>query len=327
MHRVLHDGYWRTFCPHEVKTVMGFDLNELYGSDFTNAYRKCESAAESGRLTIGAKYKAKELLKELLKTQVETGLPYVFFSDTVHKVNPNKHDKIIVNGEEKPLSIQSLNLCVTGDTKILTDKGYLPIGDLVGTYQTVWNGEEWSEGVKIVQTGENLPILEVTTDSGHVVKCTPYHKFAVSRTKNGASRYTREIVEVRAHELKPGDNLIKFDLPVIEGELVLKKAYTNGFFSADGTEYNGRKMIGLYGDKIKLKEFIEFDGNWTNEAPLFSGVQKTRTSHIDGLIDKFFVPDASYTIQSRIEWLSGLFDGDTTYVANFRSTFKNCGFA
>ena len=202
MKRVLSDGDWYTFCPHEVKTVIGGDLNEVYGTEFTKLYTKCCNAYESGRLTVGNKYKAKDLLKELMRVQVETGLPYIMFADTVHRYNPNKHD--VVDGRN--VSIQSLNLCVTGDTKILTDKGYVEIGSLVGTKQTIWNGEEWSEDVEIVQTGKNMEVLEVTVNYGQRVKCTPYHKFAVYDDDN-------KIIKVPAYKLKKGDRLIDYTLP------------------------------------------------------------------------------------------------------------------
>lgn len=35
--------------------------------------------------------KAKDLFKQFLKTTVETGMPYVFYRDTVNAMNPNKH--------------------------------------------------------------------------------------------------------------------------------------------------------------------------------------------------------------------------------------------
>ena len=35
--------------------------------------------------------KAKDLFKQFLKTTVETGMPYVFYRDTVNRLNPNKH--------------------------------------------------------------------------------------------------------------------------------------------------------------------------------------------------------------------------------------------
>lgn len=37
------------------------------------------------------KTSAKDLFKKFLKATVETGMPYVFFRDTVNKLNPNKH--------------------------------------------------------------------------------------------------------------------------------------------------------------------------------------------------------------------------------------------
>lgn len=118
MKRVLSNGDWYTFCPHEVKHVIGEDLNEVYGTEFTKLYTKCCNALDSGRLTIGDKYKAKDLLKELMRTQVETGLPYIMFTDTVQRYNPNKHD--VLDG--KQLSIQSLNLCVESYSNTSPDK-------------------------------------------------------------------------------------------------------------------------------------------------------------------------------------------------------------
>ena len=43
------------------------------------------------RITLRKVVKAKDLFKKFLKTTVETGMPYVFFRDTVNKHNANKH--------------------------------------------------------------------------------------------------------------------------------------------------------------------------------------------------------------------------------------------
>jgi ribonucleoside-diphosphate reductase alpha chain len=34
---------------------------------------------------------AKDLFKKFMKSTVESGMPYVFYRDTVNRVNPNKH--------------------------------------------------------------------------------------------------------------------------------------------------------------------------------------------------------------------------------------------
>ena len=39
-----------------------------------------------------ALFKAKEIFVKFLQATVETGMPYVFYRDTVNKLNPNKHE-------------------------------------------------------------------------------------------------------------------------------------------------------------------------------------------------------------------------------------------
>jgi len=110
--------------------------------------------------------------------------------------------------------IRLSNLCVAPETMVLTDAGNIQIRDLVGKRVNVWNGEEWS-GVDVVKTGENQKLIRVVTDSGYELECTPYHKMFVVDSYHGNPR------EVRAGDLKPGDKLIKFELPVIEGDKIL----------------------------------------------------------------------------------------------------------
>lgn len=91
------------------------------------------------------------------------------------------------------------NLCVAPETKILTDRGYQTISELVGQEVNVWNGEEWS-GVVVQKTGENQKLVKVKlkdADRRYNLTCTPYHKFYLS---DGSM--------VRASELKRGDALL-----------------------------------------------------------------------------------------------------------------------
>jgi ribonucleoside-diphosphate reductase alpha chain len=84
-------GIWHTFCPHEIKQVLGFDITELYGKDFASNYRKCITAYNNNKLNNVGVYNAKDFLKEIMKTQFETGLPYLTFIDQINEHNPNSH--------------------------------------------------------------------------------------------------------------------------------------------------------------------------------------------------------------------------------------------
>ena len=244
------------------------------------------------------------LWAKVIQSREEIGYPYIFFYDNV---NNNAADVY----KDKKLPINHSNLCVAPETKILTDQGYEEIGKLAGEKVNVWNGEEWSN-VEIIKTGESQELLRVVTDSGYELESTPYHKYYVLEdTASGGRTNPPRYKEVRAKELKPGDRLIKFNLPVIEGHKTLKHAYDNGFYTADGTSSGNTKIMYLYDDKQDLVDKLPSVNTW---------VRCKTTGRLQGtaynLMDKYFVPTEDFTIESKLKWLAGYLDGDGTVTNN-----------
>lgn len=250
--------------------------------EFERLYRQYEADPSFEKNYVDAR----EALLVPLNEAVETGRHYLMWVDEMNRHTPHKDP------------IRSSNLCVAPETKILTDQGYKEIQSVSGTSVKVWNGEEFS-AVDVVKTGEDQELLVVMTDNGSVLECTPYHKFYVVDGYGMAPR------EVRAVDLEAGDKLIKFDFPVIDGSESLDKAYVNGFYSGDGTEEGGSQVVYLYGDKRSLAEEFPGGSEWSNETSF--GRMRKRYSDLKS---KFFVPDASYTLAARLEWLAGYADAD-----------------
>lgn len=115
MQRDKENGKWTTFCPFEVKQKLGIDVRGLYGADFDSAYVLIESAHNSGKLKVSNQYNARDLFKTFMKTQFETGLPYITFTDTVNNVNPNA-------GHEGSIGITNSNLCTESYSNVMPDK-------------------------------------------------------------------------------------------------------------------------------------------------------------------------------------------------------------
>lgn len=235
-----------------------------------------------------------ELFSSFAQERAQTGRIYLQNVDHCNTNSP-------FNVEKAP--IRQSNLCVAPETQILTDKGYIPIAELEGEVVNVWNGEEFSE-TTVKKTGENQKLIKVVVSSGQEVECTPYHKFYVF---NG---YGKPYIEKRAHELVEGDKLCKYDLPVIEGDLELHKAYENGFYSGDGCCVKGRSRIYLYDKKKELEHL--FNLQQRVEQPDQNRIYGYETN----LKDKFFVPSHNYTIQSRLDWLAGWLDSDGSVYRN-----------
>lgn len=285
---------WYMFSPHEVEVVLGFNLNDYSGEDFNQKYFEAVEAYKLGKLKVVGEIIINDLWKEFLKEVIEKGVPYAVFGDALQYHNPNKHEG----------KIHSLNLCVAPETQILTDEGYQVISDVVGQRVNVWNGEEWSE-VEVVKTGENQKLLKVITSTEQVLEATEYHKWYVMDGYN-------KVIEKRTHELKTGDKLIKFDLPIVHGVNTLSDAYTNGFYSGDGCFSGGIQRTHLYHEKRKLvSKLTAIRGVYEDDKQ-----NRTVITHNGSLKDKYFVPLQGYTVESRLEWLAGLLDSDGTIARN-----------
>lgn len=287
---------WLTFCPHEVKKVLGIDICYKYNEEFVEAYKLIEQAVNEGKLKVFTRHVINDLWRKYLQVFFEKGRPYAAFIDKINRDNPNKHDGVIF----------CVNLCVAPETQILTRNGYATIAELEGQDVEVWNGKEWSL-TTVVKTGINQKLLTVTTSSNQELTCTEYHKWYV---QEGYS--VKNIVEKRTHELKVGDKLIKFDLPIIEGELELENAYTNGFYSGDGCLTKGIQRTYLYHGKQLLLDKIEDVRNvYVDEKQ-----NRTVITHNGNLKEKYYVPLHDYTIESKLKWLAGLLDSDGTVARN-----------
>ena len=94
MRRVQNKEKWTLIDPYEVKEKLGIDLAEKWGEGFETAYATIE--AEIGnKITLYKRVDARELFKHIMRSQVETGMPYLAFKDTINRANPNKHEGYI----------------------------------------------------------------------------------------------------------------------------------------------------------------------------------------------------------------------------------------
>lgn len=92
MEQVEARGEWHLFDPHEVRQVMGYSLedfyDEQYGSgSFREKYEQCVQNPHLSRETVPAI----EIMKSIMRSQLETGTPFMFYRDEVNRKNPNRH--------------------------------------------------------------------------------------------------------------------------------------------------------------------------------------------------------------------------------------------
>ena len=95
MERVEKNLEWTLLDPYEIRMKYGVELCELYGEEFKKKYLEIEKDRD---ITLKKIVKARELFKEIMKTQIETGMPYIFFKDRANLMNHNSHVGMIGNG-------------------------------------------------------------------------------------------------------------------------------------------------------------------------------------------------------------------------------------
>ena len=89
MEKLQKNEDWYLFCPNDIKKAGLTPLYELHGEAFEAEYYK---AVELG---LGKKVNPKDIFDSLIKSQVESGKPYVMFKDNANKRNMQRNIGII----------------------------------------------------------------------------------------------------------------------------------------------------------------------------------------------------------------------------------------
>jgi ribonucleotide reductase alpha subunit len=159
MKRLEKGEPWSLFCPDKAP-----GLSDVWGQEFEDLYMKYEAEGRAN-----ATVPIEQVWAAIIKSQIETGTPYMLYKDHCNAKSNQKHLG----------TIKSSNLCVAPETLVKTKQGDVPISEIENQVVDVWNGEEWS-AVTIMKTADAVEVLKVTLADGRTLDCTPEHKFYVN---------------------------------------------------------------------------------------------------------------------------------------------------
>lgn len=185
--------------------IQGANISICFTDDFMTSVISNENFElhfknEENGEEVKKEINARDFFRKFCEAQYDWGEPGALFIDNVRECN------LLSGYPINEYRIDTTNPCVTGDTLILTKKGYKPIEELAGKEVEVWNGYEWSKVTPKV-TGHNQKTLKIKFSNGATVQCTPYHKWVL-----------RDIGKVEAKDLKVGDVLDWYKLPVFNND-------------------------------------------------------------------------------------------------------------
>lgn len=119
---------WYLFDPHEVRAVMGFSLEDYFDEEkgqgsFREKYQQCIAHPTLTK----EKVPAIDIMKSIMKSQLETGSPFIFYRDSANRANPNKHLGMIYSSNLCTEIMQNMSATTqieqyTEDGKIIIEK-------------------------------------------------------------------------------------------------------------------------------------------------------------------------------------------------------------
>lgn len=115
------DANWYMMCPHEIKLVKGYSLEDFHGEEWEEKYYDCVNDERIDKRVMSVK----DIVRLIIKSAAETGAPFAFFRDTVNDMNPNKHAGMIYSSNLCTEIMQNMSPMKIEGNKILeTEEGY-----------------------------------------------------------------------------------------------------------------------------------------------------------------------------------------------------------
>lgn len=232
------------FYPHTVYQEYGvnfadIDIDEMYDELVANPKVRKD------------RIDARKLHEKISSLRFESGYPYEMFSGNVGRSHA-------LGG-----SVKMSNLCVTGDTELLTDKGYIPAKELYESGEKLnvvidnrtISMELSNEGVTVDKaipmqlTAKQADVYKLSTKQGYEIKATAWHKFYVERDD--------QLIKIPLVEIQDGDRVLVQSEEGTYGNLHNEKlAFIMGVIAGDGTFTDKAVKIYLYDNKRTLAEKV-----------------------------------------------------------------------
>ena len=275
----------------------------------------------------------RSLMKDIGVSLLESGYPYVMFEGNVNRVHANNNVS----------RVKFSNLCVTGDTELLTHEGYKKASELYRTQQELkvtidnrtknFNKEEVGtdvvDAIPMQLTAKQADVYEIGTKQGFKIKSTEWHKYYKMNKDKSISK-------VQLNELQVGDRLL-----VQSGEGTYgsfndpELAYLMGLIAGDGCFGSDEvAKIYLYGYKKELKETIEKMVSKAIERyrdkeialhhstilePKFTYSEKTDRLSLSSSALRDVLAQFGFTKNTKLEFPQGLKEADKETIAAYLS--------
>lgn len=267
--------------------LLNFNISVMFDSKFWEHYRSGTKYHLKFGDKVYGEQDAKEFIQRIAQSAWSSAEPGVVFKDNANKANP----LLGLRGE-----IDICNPCLTGDTRLATDKGMIRMDELYISGKQLQiptdNRTDYLEvnkfgisknsAIPVFKTSDNEDIWLIETDKGYSIKATNYHEFYV---RKGEGRYNKYLEKLKLRDLQIGDKLlIQSDEGYFGNQGSKDMGSVIGWYQADGydkqtmdwkKENEKRKVVLDFYEKKKeiTSQFVEYINNILPKTKSTSNIQ------------------------------------------------------
>lgn len=266
---------------------------------------------------------------KVLEARSNLGFPYIIFIDNA---NNNTVDCY------KDKKIHHSNLCVTGDQRVVSDRGIKTAKQLFeeGGNLKLWDNKKVVGASPMQLIEKNADVYKIVLDNGMSHTVTKYHKILISEYNS----FHKEENKIKTcEELKIGDRVaVQTNKGLFGNKHMPEEAYLLGLYQADGTQTEKDIFLDLWENDFDLEQDIQDSfkygcdrykcgqGNFRNRNPAtFHDCQVRPRSHAKRRLSsrtlkksldfkKGVVPDWIFESDQETQWqyIKGLLYADGT---------------
>jgi len=329
MERVKNNEQWSLFSPDHAKA-----LENCYGEAYKELYIKYENENKAVKTVP-----AQQIWFKICTSQIETGTPYILYKDSANRksnqrhygtikssnlcvapntliLTDNGHFKIkelhnknvnVWNGKE----FSNVNICQTGKNQDLVKVSFSDSSTLECTpYHKFYIQEKYiSKYDDDIINHKNVKSIDAQ-DLRQGMKLIKCDYPVIDNKKELQYAYTNGIFSGDGTYNNKHSQTQPCKFKSLENKAYCKRHINyqkeddcNTNTICKGTSYTKKPHITLYGEKIKLLKYLDYES---------CGKQENNKLNVQlnvNLEEKFFVP-INYSIKSKMEWFSGYADAD-----------------
>lgn len=215
--------------------------------DVTTGVTVSDSFMESVRRNETPRDKRnRKIWAKTLKVRGEIGFPYVFWDTNANKNKPQVY-------KDKGMEIGASNLCISGDQRVVTDRGYLTAKELYeqGGELTLFNGTVPVESSEMKLRQKDAEVYKITLSNGLEQKATANHGFPVVQ-KNGTTQRTE------LKDLNIGDKIqVQVEKGIFGKRDMQDEAFLLGLYQSDGCQHKDMVFLDVWENDFDILEEIQ----------------------------------------------------------------------